>query len=100
MRQWSSTDSSSATWERQASIRRPSPFEPDGVWSTTQREARAGVPTRAVDVTELVDEPPRHGRIYEEAEIWDNFSYFMERIIPIAEESGVRLALHHQRPAR
>ena len=73
-------------------------FEPDGVWSTTPSEARGGAPARAVDGAELAAQPFSHGRAYDEAAIWDNFAYFMERIIPVAEEAGVRLALHPNDP--
>ncbi len=31
-------------------------------------------------------------------EIWANFEYFMQHIIPVAEEAGVRLALHPNDP--
>lgn len=73
-------------------------FEPSGVWSTDPGKARGGALTRAVDAAKLTAEPLSHERTYTEAEIWDNFSYFMERIIPIAEEAGVRLALHPNDP--
>jgi mannonate dehydratase len=73
-------------------------FEPDGVWSTAPAAARGGAPTRAVDAAQLAAQAPRHGRSYTEAEIWDNFAYFMERIIPVAEAAGVRLALHPNDP--
>jgi mannonate dehydratase len=39
-----------------------------------------------------------HGREYTEDEIWDNFSYFIREVIPVAEEAGVRLALHPNDP--
>ncbi len=31
-------------------------------------------------------------------ELWDNFSWFWERVVPAAEEAGVRLALHPDDP--
>lgn len=31
-------------------------------------------------------------------ELWDNYIYFMKRILPVAEDSGVRLALHPNDP--
>ena len=74
-------------------------FEPDGVWSSRSVVARGGAPARAVDGTELGAQPLSHGRAYDEETIWDNFAYFMERIIPVAEQAGVRLALHPNDPA-
>ena len=39
----------------------------------------------------------RWGRISEE-KIWDNLTYFLERIIPVAEKAGVKMALHPDDP--
>lgn len=33
-----------------------------------------------------------------EAQIWANYAYFMERVLPIAERSGVQMALHPDDP--
>jgi mannonate dehydratase len=73
---------------------------PAGVWSSGIGESR-GAKCRRVDLNEMLKRPLSHGRKYTEEEIWDNFSYFMEKIIPVAEEAGVRLGLHQtirQRP--
>ena len=43
------------------------------------------------------DEPPLHGRIGAEA-LWDNLFWFLERVLPVAEEAGVTLALHPDDP--
>ena len=37
-------------------------------------------------------------REYSEEEIWDNYCWFMERILPVCDETGVRLALHPDDP--
>jgi mannonate dehydratase len=39
----------------------------------------------------------RWGQISEE-KIWDNITYFLERIIPVAEKAGVKMALHPDDP--
>jgi mannonate dehydratase len=39
----------------------------------------------------------RWGEISEE-KIWDNITYFLERIIPVAEKAGVKMALHPDDP--
>ena len=39
----------------------------------------------------------RWGRISEE-KIWDNITYFLKRIIPVAEKAGVQMALHPDDP--
>jgi mannonate dehydratase len=72
-------------------------WEPDQVWSSADgvnRFSRA----RHVDMADLYARPLTHGREYERAELWDNFTYFIQRIIPVAEEAGVRLALHPNDP--
>ena len=83
----------------EAGIRRTTfTWEPDQVWTTHREPVRGGAIGRAVDATELQTRPLTHGRRYEREELWDNFAYFMERIIPVAEETGVRLALHPNDP--
>jgi mannonate dehydratase len=72
-------------------------WEPDQVWSSAPTESR-GARARHVDLDELAKQPYTHGRAYSEDELWDNFAYFMERIIPVAEDAGVRLALHPNDP--
>jgi mannonate dehydratase len=72
-------------------------WEPTQVWSSAPGETR-GAKTRRVDLAEMLQRPPTHGRAYSADEIWDNFAYFMKRILPVAEEAGVRLALHPNDP--
>ncbi len=72
-------------------------WEPTRVWSSEPGECRGAVARRG-DLNEMLQRPFTHGRAYSESEIWDNFSYFMERIIPVAEQAGVRLALHPNDP--
>jgi len=33
-----------------------------------------------------------------ESQLWDNFAYFLERVVPVAASSGVRMALHPDDP--
>jgi mannonate dehydratase len=33
-----------------------------------------------------------------ESKLWDNFAYFLERVVPVAASSGVRMALHPDDP--
>ncbi len=73
-------------------------WEPDKVWTTHRETVRGGAVARAVTAGDLPVEKFTHERRYEREELWDNFAYFMERIIPVAEETGVRLALHPNDP--
>ena len=73
-------------------------WEPDQVWSTAPATARGGAVARAVDMDVLNDQPLTHGREYTVDEIWENYAYFIREIVPVAEEAGVRLALHPNDP--
>ena len=72
-------------------------FSPNPVWTTGTGESR-GAKARRVDLDEMLKRPLTHGREYTEDEIWDNFSYFVKEVIPVAEEAKVRLALHPNDP--
>ena len=72
-------------------------WEPDRVWSSERGESR-GASARRVELSELQSRPLTHSRVYSEDELWANFAYLMERIIPVAEDAGVRLALHPNDP--
>lgn len=73
-------------------------WEPTGVWSSNERGQSRRASARRVEMEELSRRPLKYGRQYSETEIWDNFAYFMKQIIPVAEETGVRLALHPNDP--
>jgi len=72
-------------------------WEPSQVWSSTPGESRGAV-ARRVDLAEMKQRPLTHGREYSKEEIWENFTYFIKEILPVAEEADVRLALHPNDP--
>jgi mannonate dehydratase len=41
--------------------------------------------------------PPREGTVDEQS-LWDNLEWFLSRVLPVAEEAGVRLAMHPDDP--
>jgi len=43
-------------------------------------------------------EPLSHGRVYKEEEIWDNWTYFIRKAAPVAEQAGVRIGVHPDDP--
>ena len=73
-------------------------WEPDGVWSVASAETRGGATGRAMDAAALESLPASHGRIFEDEELWETMQYFLERVLPVAEACGVRLALHPNDP--
>lgn len=75
-------------------------WQPNGILRTAWqvgRHTRGGV-AMYCDQNEILARPNAEDRAYTEQEIWDNFTYFMDRVIPVAEETGVRLALHPNDP--
>ncbi|MDP2983596.1 MAG: mannonate dehydratase [Candidatus Latescibacter sp.] len=63
------------------------------VYLTGYADSR-GCRTRAFDQDEAKKKPLAYGREYEDEELWDNYAYFIRKVLPVAEEAGVRLALH------
>ncbi|MBI2908935.1 MAG: mannonate dehydratase [Chloroflexi bacterium] len=59
----------------------------------------AGSSTRAGDPlidTDLI--PAAHRRPISDEEMWDNLTYFLKGVVPVAEEAGVKLAMHPDDP--
>lgn len=73
-------------------------WEPACVRTTGHVATRGGAIARALDLEDLEKEPPSHEGTYTDDDIWASFEYFIERIIPIAEQEGVRLSLHPNDP--
>jgi mannonate dehydratase len=44
------------------------------------------------------DQPLSFGRAYSAEEMWATYEYFLRRVVPVAEEAGVKLALHPDDP--
>jgi mannonate dehydratase len=60
---------------------------------------RAGAGLTAFDYDRVKDLPPlpREGA-HKLEEMWSNIAYFLKAVVPVAEQSGVRLALHPNDP--
>jgi len=79
----------------------------NGIWSSASETVRGGAPARAL----RLDREPvgwwierrwqgelTHGRRYSEDELWDNYEYFIRRVVPVAEEAGVFIGIHPDDP--
>ncbi len=64
-----------------------------------EQEGRAGAGLTAFTYEPVKDLPPESETGVHSAEsLWQNLAYFLEAVVPVAEASGVRLALHPNDP--
>jgi mannonate dehydratase len=72
---------------------------PNGVWRTSRTTlGRGGATVTSFDMELAKSAPLSHGRVYTTEEMWRNYEYFLRAIVPVAEEAGIRLALHPDDP--
>lgn len=80
---------------------------PNLVWRTPSAAGRGGVKVTAFDMERALAGELENGiahvaeaedREYSEDEIFANYVYFMERVLPVAEEAGVKIAIHPDDP--
>lgn len=74
-------------------------FHPANTYTTSEVERR-GYKTRVFDLDDFRKrvEKQAFDREYSADEIWANYTYFVNAVLPVAEESGVKLALHPDDP--
>jgi len=80
----------------------------NGIWSSGWTTMPRGYQSREVNMASpqlrgdwagvTYTEPLSHGRKYSEEEIWDNYAYFIKKVVPVAEEAGVRIGIHPDDP--
>ena len=78
----------------------------NGIWSSPNETTRAGATARAFKLDtakgywsgKVYEGPLTHGRKYSKEELWDNYTYFIREIAPVAEEAGVRIGIHPDDP--
>ncbi len=79
----------------------------NGIWSSGRAKTR-GCYTRDLDLRspdragiwggKTYKEPLSHGRVFSKEEIWENYTYFIRQVIPVAEQAGVRIGIHPDDP--
>jgi len=71
---------------------------PSHVWRTDRKWAiRGGAVSNRFRMVDASTEPT-HGRVFTEEEMWANYDWYLSRMLPVCEESGVRMALHPDDP--
>jgi mannonate dehydratase len=78
----------------------------NGIWSSGREETRGGATARALRLDTAIgrwanktwQQPLSHGRRYTEDELWDNYTYFIRQVVPVAEEAGVYIGIHPDDP--
>jgi len=64
-----------------------------------EESGRAGAGLTAFDYDRVKDLPPLPAEgVHSLEEMWSNITYFLKAVVPVAEQSGVRLALHPNDP--
>jgi mannonate dehydratase len=63
----------------------------------TQDRSRGDALVTSYDHSLMTRAPTEAGTVSEE-QMWENFEYFLLRVVPVAEEAGVKLALHPDDP--
>jgi mannonate dehydratase len=78
----------------------------NGIWSSPDETTRAGGKARSFHQAtakgvwngKTYEGPLTHGRKYSKQELWDNYTYFIRQIAPVAEDAGVRIGIHPDDP--
>jgi len=80
----------------------------NGIWSSGRVTTPRGYEARDMDMTspnkrghlgtKIFAEPLSHGRVFTKEEIWDNYIYFIKKVVPVAEQAGVRIGIHPDDP--
>jgi mannonate dehydratase len=84
-------------------------FQPIGHFRTASTRGRGGAMLSTFDMEAYKKDPRQHandregaarlqGRELDEAALWESARWFFTRVIPVAEEVGVRVALHPDDP--
>ena len=79
----------------------------NGIWSSAREATRGGASARAFDMEKNpigrwggkeFKGPLTHGRKFSKEELWENYTYFIKQVVPVAEELGMRIGIHPDDP--
>jgi mannonate dehydratase len=79
----------------------------NGIWTSGRTDVR-GASAREFDQNspsargnwdgKVYSGPLSHGREFTKEEIWENYTYFIKQVAPVAEEVGVKIGIHPDDP--
>src|SRR5207249_3603338 len=79
----------------------------NGIWTSGRAMAR-GASAREFDQNspaargnwdgKVSAGPLSNGRVFTNQEIWENYTYFIKQVVPVAEETGIRIGIHPDDP--
>src|SRR6516225_2855635 len=78
----------------------------NGIWSSQRETTRGGAAARAFRLEtakgswdgKTLKSPLTHDRKFTKEELWDNYTFFIKRVAPVAEELGIRIGIHPDDP--
>jgi mannonate dehydratase len=80
----------------------------NGIWRSGREITPRGYSAASLDLSspdargtwsgKTYAEPLSHGRVFTKEEIWENYTYFIKKVVPVAEEAGVRIGIHPDDP--
>ena len=75
-------------------------WQPNGILRTGHKvlDTTHGGVSGYADMSEISQRDNANGRAYSEEEIWENFAYFLKKVLPVCEANEVRMALHPNDP--
>ena len=74
-------------------------FKPMGNFRTPSKTGRGGAKYSTFDYDEFDQNRPQLRQpVVSEDQMWEHITYFLEQVIPVAEQAGVRMALHPDDP--
>lgn len=73
-------------------------FRPDPLYRTGHKPIRGGAISTSFERGQARNLPLTFGREYGADEMWANFEYFARAVFPVAEEAGIKLAVHPDDP--
>lgn len=78
----------------------------NGIWSSERGQTRGGASARTFNQAtakgiwagKVFEGPLTHGRKFSKEELWENYTYFIKQVVPVAEEVGIRIGIHPDDP--